>query len=499
MMRKISLLIYPLLLLCLLACEDQLDQAPVSEMGSNNFYRNEKDFQQAVNGIYAQLRHYPDHQYFLSEIRSDNIYGATEQGVRDHEPINNFDNTIQVNPFLVSAWNDHFNGIMRANTVLDKLSPEVVHDDELRARFEGESKFLRAFYYFELVRWFGQVPLYDRFITPEEALEVPRSPVADVYELIVSDLEDAIALLPQNYDAAHSGRATAWAAKGLLARVHLTRSGPDYGVEGPGLGVNAYAEAVTLLDDIINNGPFSWVEDYASIFDYNNENNPDIIFDIQYQSGGLGVGALYPGLMVPEAYFRAIGMPFPPGGFEVNPISDDYMNSFEEADVRRAVTIQEGYTDENGFVDPRPFYKKFLDLNKHGIDRFDWPINFPLIRYTDVLLMKAEAILQGGPGSQADVDNIVNKVRERAGIDPVSNVTLQMLMEERRREFGAEGLRWHDLVRSGLIINQINDWIPEADIHSRMNSMVPEYVIYPIPFTQLLIKEGLYQQNKGYR
>lgn len=497
-MRKISLYIYPLLLLSILACEDQLDQAPISEMGSNNFYRNANDFEQAVNGTYAQLKAYPEHQYYLSEIRSDNIYGVTEQGVRDHEPINNFSNTIEVNPYVEAAWNQHFNGIMRANTVLDRLNAEVVPDDEQRERFEGEIKFLRAFYYFELVRLFGEVPLYSTFVTPEQALEVPRSSVAEVYELIISDLQDAIALLPDTYDTSDRGRATSWAAKGLLARVHLTRSGADYGVEGPGLGLSEYDAALTLLNDIINNGPFGWVDDYASIFATNNENNPDIVFDIQYQSGGLGSGALFPGLMVPEAYFRAIEMPFPPGGFEVNQISDDFMESFGEEDVRREVAIQEGYTDVNDNFDPRPFYKKFLDLDNHGIDRFDWPTNFPVIRYTDVLLMKAEAILQGAAGSQADVDDIVNQVRARAGVDEVSNVTLEMLMEERRREFAAEGHRWHDLVRSGLVLDVMNDWIPEADVQGRMNPMIPEYIIYPIPFTQLLIREGLYEQNQGY-
>lgn len=496
-MRKISF-ICSILILSLFACEDQLDQAPISEMGSNNFYRNERDFQQAVNGAYAQLRFYPDRYFYLSDVRSDNIYATTQQGVREYEPINNFENTIEVNPLVEAAWSENFNGIMRANTVLERLNPEVVPDEEVRSRFEGEAKFLRALYYFDLVRWFGKVPLYETTISPEEALEVPRSPVEDVYGFIISDIEDAINLLPPTYDDANKGRATSWAAKALLARVYLTQSGPTYNIDGPGLGVNKYAEALTLLNDIINNGPFAWVDDYASIFAYDNENNPDIVFDIQYQSGGFGAGALYPGLMIPEAYGRAVGLPFAPGGLGYLEVTGSLMESWQEDDVRQEVSVQEGFTDVNDNFDPRPFYDKFLNLDEHGVDRFDWPINFPVIRYTDVLLMKAEAILQGAQGSQQEVDAIVNMVRARAGIEPVSNVTLEMLMEERRREFAAEGHRWHDLVRSGLVLEVMNAWIPEADVLNRMNTVIPEFVVYPIPYSQLIVKEGLYEQNPGY-
>ena len=497
-MRKISILIFSFLALSMVACEDQLDQAPISELGSNNFYRNESDFIQAINGTYAALRFYPDRQFYLSEVRSDNTYATSEMGVREHEPINNFEPTIEVNPYVEAAWNANFNGIMRANTVLNRLNESVVPDQAMRERLEGEAKFLRALYYFNLVRWFGRLPLYDDVVSPEEALEIPRSPVPDVYDLIMSDLEDAIELLPPSYNAGNQGRATSWAAKALLAKVHLTRSGPTYGIEGPGLGVDEYSEALTLLNDIIDNGPFDWVENYARIFAFDNENNPDIVFDIQYTSGGLGTGALYPGLMIPEAYGRTV-LPWAPGGIEVIPISDDLMESYSEDDVREEVAILEGFDAGGGNLDTRPFYVKFLDVDKAGVDRFDWPINFPIIRYTDVLLMKAEAILQGAPGTQDEVVDIVNRVRERAGIDPVSNVDLPMLIEERRREFAAEGLRWHDLVRSGLVIEEMNEWLPEADVLNKMpETLNPNFIIYPVPFTQLIVKEGLYEQNPGY-
>lgn len=497
-MRKISLFICAALMVGLASCEKELDQAPLSDASAANFYRDAADFEQAVNGIYAQLRPYPDRHFNLSEIRSDNMYATTEIGVREHEPINNFVNTLETNSLVISAWNENFNGIMRANTVLDRLNASVVPDNAQRNRLEGEARFLRALYYFDLVRLYGKVPVYDAAVSPAAALEVPRSPVAEVYNLIISDLTSAVEMLPPSYGAASRGRATSWAAKSLLALVHLTRSAPTYGIEGPGLDMNEYAAALTLLNDVINNGPYAWVEDYSRIFAYNNENNPDIVFDIQFLSGGLGTGGTYPGTMAPNSYFNAVGIPFP-AGLETKPLSSDLIAAFAPEDKRLGVAVQQGFTDEFGNSDPRPFFRKFLNEEGYGLDRFDWGINFPIIRYTDVLMMKAEAILQGAPGTQEEVDEIINRVRARAGLEPVSGVTIDMYLEERRREFAGEGHRWHDLVRTGKVLEVMNEWLPAEDTRNVMaETLDPNYIIYPIPFSELQVKEGLYQQNPGY-
>ncbi len=162
------------------------------------------------------------------------------------------------NPFVTEAWQSNYNGVFRANTFLEQLSTNgSVLDESTRKRYEGEAKFLRAFYYFDLVRWFGKVPLIDRPLVPNEVVQVPRSPVADVYNLIMADLQTAIQYLPASYDITaaadkpRAGRATANAAKGMLALVYLTRSGPTYGIEGPGLATNEYSQALSLLNEII--------------------------------------------------------------------------------------------------------------------------------------------------------------------------------------------------------------------------------------------------------
>lgn len=500
-MKKLSYIICSALVLALGACEDQLYQSPISDRGSNNFYRNAEDFEQAINGVYNQLRPYPIRHFELSEVRSDNIYAPGTGGVRDYNAVNNFARTLATADYMDEAWNANFNGIMRANTVLDRLNEEAVPDEPLRNRFEGELKFLRAMFYFDLVRWFGKVPVITEPVTPLEALDIPRSPVQDVYDVIISDLEEAIGKLPDTYNDANIGRATAHAARGILARVYLTRSGPQLHPEGPCLGTNDYENALTLLNEIINSGQYALLDDYSRIFAYDNENNTEIVFDIQFQSGGLGIGGEYVSGHYTEAFSRAVGIPFAGGNPPDAPKtpSQDLMNAYAAGDVREEVSIQTGYTDQNGNFVPEPFFSKYLDLTNLGVDRFDFELNYPVLRYADVLLMKAEAILQGAPGTQAEVDAMVNAVRERAGLLPVSNITLDLLMEERRYEFAGEGLRWHDLVRTGMVLDVMNAWLPEANDAGVMPESIDETaIIYPIPQEQLDIKQGLYEQNMGY-
>jgi len=146
-----------------------------------------------------------------------------------------------------------------------------------------------------------------------------------------------------------------------------------------------------------------------------------------------------------------------------------------------------------------PFIKKYLNAALKGKDRADWPINFIYLRYTDVLMMKAECILHGAPGAQSTVDSIVNLVRKRAGIATVSNVDLPTLMEERRREFLGEGIRWNDLVREGMAVTTMNNWIAADAQSNTISNVIPAFVIYPVPQAEILAAPGLYTQNPGYQ
>lgn len=489
------------------SCEKELDQAPISDASTARFYDSPDDFVQAVNATYASLRAYPDRQLNLSETRSDNLYATSDGGVRDWEGVNSFHKTIASNPYIIEAWSENFNGVLKANTVLDQIEKNgaVIRDESLKTRLSAEARFLRAFFYFDLVRWFGALPIIERPLLAEEATSVGRSPVEEVYQFIISDLQFAQENLPEQYASADKGRATKFAAKGLLALVHMTRSGPTYGVKGPGLGLNEWSNALTLLNEIIGSGKYSMLTNtgsattaYSDIFSYTNEGNAEVVFDIQYITGVNPVlGATFPWVLVPDEWFQSLGKTTQ-GGLTIRPVSTNLLNSYEANDIRRNFSIQTGFTF-NGKTETRSFFKKYVDISKVPTSsRLDWPINFIVMRYTDILMLKAECILNGAPGTQAEVDAILNQVRSRARLAPLSNVTLAQLMEERRKEFAGEGSRWHDLVRSGLVETKIPAWIETEDVLNQMQNFIKEYVIYPIPQSQLDVRQGLYTQNDGY-
>ena len=486
----------------MISCVDDLDQAPISNIGANGYFRNEADFNFAVAGAYSTLRTYPQRQFDFFEVRSDNIY-VSHSTPQPHTQINDFSTTLATVPLIASQWNENYAGIARTNTVLEKITPALIGNETTYNQYVGEVKFLRALFYFDLVRTYGAVPLVDRTISASESLTIGRSAPSELYEkIIIPDLEDAISKLPASYTGANVGRATSWAAKALLARVYLTRSGPDYGIQGPGLNSNEYDDALALLNDIVNNGPYSWVSDYASIFAYNNENNPDIIIDVQLLNGA---GSEYPALMYPQAYGQEMTIPYA-GGVNTGSskeVTPDLVNSYDTAnlnDRRRTVVMADGWTPTSGIFRAESFISKFVNLTVARTlpDRFNFPINFPIIRYTDVLMMRAEALLKTG-GAQSEVDAIVNQVRARAGIPELSNVTYEQLIEERRREFAGEGLRWHDLVRSGLVKPVMDAWLAVGDENNAMpDELDINHIIYPVPFAQIEVKKGLYEQNPAY-
>jgi hypothetical protein len=153
------------------------------------------------------------------------------------------------------------------------------------------------------------------------------------------------------------------------------------------------------------------------------------------------------------------------------------------------------------FTETRPLIKKYIDAAYKPTTRTDWAINFIVMRYTDILMMKAEAILKGGGGAPADALAIVNQVRARGAQPALTSITYPQLIEERRREFVGEGLRWHDLVRSGLVLTVMNAWIPVEDntVEKKMRrNIVANDIIYAIPQAELSSAPGLYQQNPGY-
>ena len=494
------------------SCSKDLNQIPISQGTTLTFYQSPSDFVQGVNAVYSVLRTYPDRLLNLSEIRSDNIYGVSDLGVRDWDPINNFQKSMTGNAYVEEAWSTDFNGVFRANEVLEQIKKNgnLINSATLQARLEAETRFLRAFYYFDLVRYYGKVPLIDHTVIASEANTIPRSAVADVYKLIISDLQAAIAVLPASYTGVDVGRASKYAAEGLLAQVYMARSGPPYGVEGPGLGLSEWNLALPLIQDIISSGLFTFNSSFANIFSYSNQNptvNKEAVFDVMYVTGASGTssiyGATYPTILCANIYFKSINDTKSNGALEAIPVSNDLISKYAANDVRKTFAIHTASYNNSGSTETRPFFQKYLDFTKiPSTSRFDWGINFIAIRYTDILMMKAECVLNGAPGSQAtDVDAIVNQVRTRAGVGTpaLSGVTLTQLYDERRREFADEGSRWFDLQRSGNLITIMNSWMTVDDAtRKQMNPVVAGYIVYPVPQSQLDAIPGLYTQNAGY-
>jgi hypothetical protein len=511
-MKKISFLSIIAFLFFASSCKKQLDQIPLSSATTATFYQSPSDFLQAINAVYQGLHNYPVRLANLSEIRSDNIYGVSVT-VRDWDPINDFSPGLASNAYVEEAWKTDFNAIFKANTLLDQLNKNGKYVDSaaLATRYQAEARFLRAFYYFDLVRYFGKLPIVDHPLSPQESNSIGRSPVADVYNFIISDLQYAITNLPPTYAGVDVGRATKYAAEAELALVYMTRSGPTYGIQGPGLGLNEWALALPLLNDIINSGQFVFNPDFANIFSYSNQapanrdgGNKEAIFDVMYVSGISAksdlYGAQFPWTLAPNGYFSSLGDRNSTGSLEIIPVSNNLVSDYDAADVRKPFTIfTSGYTFNNS-TELRPFFKKWLDITKiPTTSRFDWGINYIAIRYTDVLMEKVECILHGAGGSQSEADDIVNQVRARAGLTtPLTGVTLPQLFDERRREFADEGLRWFDLQRSGDLLTIMNNWINTEDVQHRINPVVANYILYPIPQSQLDVAPGLYDKNPGY-
>ncbi len=494
------------------SCSKELTQIPISEGTTLTFYQSASDFIQGINAAYSSLRAYPDRLLNLSEIRSDNIYGVSDLGVRDWDPVNSFQKAMTGNTYIEEAWSVNFNGIFQANTVLEQIAKNgsLINDQTLESRLDAEAHFLRAFYYFDLVKYFGKVPLIDHTVIASEANKISSSPVADIYQLIIADLQTAISNLPASYTGVDVGRATKYAAEGLLAQVYMARSGPTYGVEGPGLGLSEWNLALPLLQDIIGSGLFTFNPIFSDIFAYSKQNpsvNKEAVFDVMYLQGVSGTKSLYGATfcwgLCPNMYFKSIGDTKSNGQYEAIPVSNDLLSKYDANDVRKTFSIHTASYDNAGSTETRPFFQKYLDFSKVPslLSRFDWGINFIAIRYTDILMMKAECILNGATGSQDEVDAIVNQVRTRAVAEatPLAGVTKEQLLEERRKEFADEGSRWFDLQRSGNLVTIMNSWMTAEDaVRKQMNQVVPGYVVYPVPQSQLDAAPGLYQQNTGY-
>jgi len=473
-MKKIS--IFSGLLICLIftACsEDFLEKQPYDKVTSGTFYRTKQDIQQAVTAVYDILqRDSWNAPNLIAEAMSDNCSGGG--GIVDGFGQNMFDQFYCLEPDLVDPnWQIGYLGIYRANLVIENIGNVTwaSGEDELAAQYTAEVRFLRAYFYFNLAKIFGHIPLVTKVLSPEEAY-IPQASPEDVYTYIVEDLVYAIENLPATPPGpgADAGRATKWAAEAMLARVWLFYTG--YYKKSDIAGIVTKSQITAYLDDIIANGGFALLPDYSDLWELteNNEYNKDnieILFAIKYTYLGhsdwnINDGNRWQVMVGPR---NKTYVPYA-HGWGIFPVNPSIYYAYDTADTRRDANI----VNWEEFLGPGVYdvsdqrqytgfgWKKYCAransesqtvTEGYGgnfmIDNFQ---DLTILRYADVLLMAAELHL--GDGKDVEYFNMVRNRAFQDNAHEKTSLTIQDIMEERRFEFALEGLRYYDLLRQGL-------------------------------------------------
>ncbi len=455
-----------------------------------NFFQTAQDAEQALTAVYdvvGQKGYYRDAIFPLGESTSDNIdeqtgdngdYGFHYKALSDYR-------WVQDNPFTRARWYDSYRGIFRANILLEKL-PEIEMDDDLRQRFAAEAKFLRGLYYFTLIISYGDVPFVTEILTRDEYSALPRTDQSVIYAQVEQDIMEAADVLPVSIEGdSEIGRATKGSALGLLSRVYL--------YEGK------WQESAQASEQVIGLNEYNLIDDYGSMFSGQNENSEESLFEMQSVSRA---PSFWSGQS--ENLYSVMWSPMIGWANWYTP-SVDVINAFEEGDIRRkASLLLVGANDSidlngDGIIDPFPdpeigsntvFYtdsnvRKFLPEGRPLNDANNFDINFPIIRYAEILLNYAEALNELGRSAEALVP--LNEVRTRAELPPLSttdqNELRLLIYHERRIELIFEGHRFFDLKRQNRA----------AEVLGPLGWQTGTHEYFPVPQEELDLNPNLTQ------
>lgn len=494
MKRKIikAILAFSIITTLSVSCSDEfVEREPVYSIGSDNYFNSEEEYYKALIGAYDILQStYVN--VILGEIASDNTFsgGGDANDVIGWQQVDEMIHT-PVNSNIRDVWNWMFAGVNRAAYILEFKDKT---DFEGKAQIIAEARFLHAYYNFELLKWFGGIPLKGeaRFQLGDE-LTIPRSSEEEVYASIENDLLLAIADL--NTVAPQVGRVTKGAAQALLGKVYLYHGS---------ILPTKYADAAAMLDQVID-GRYSLKQgaDYQNLFEESAENGSESILEVQYTDvEGAGFGCLQcsegnvaVGFSGPRSYEG----PNYTSGFSFNVPTPEAAAIFGTGDTRKAVSILDmsacGCTYTPGYKDTGLFNKKYIPRLRRdeaaGDRNLTNPNNYRAIRYADVLLMAAEAFSRSGnPGKAREYANMVI---ERAYGDDSNNFTNQSgdeltnaILDERRKEMFGEGHRFFDLVRTKTAEGKIPGYVEGKNNH------------FPIPIEEIRFSNNNWQQNPGY-
>lgn len=512
-MKTLNILI-ALLLGVLSSCKNNyLDLVPEDQPSGATFYQTEEQFRQALTAAYTPLRDLLVNDFYTAEMRSDNTHYEFLSNNRGtayvfRENIADFLDEPR-NAYVNAVYFHCYKSISMANIVLDRTG-SVNLSESARNDIEGQAKFLRAFNYFKLVRYFGGVPLFLHEVIKADDAFLARSTAEEVYQQIISDAQSAISQLNAPDKFPQSGLATKGAAIMLLGEVYMTQK--------------KYTEAVEQLNGLTTMG-YDLLPNYADVFSTANKNSKESIFEVQYQQGLQGgqqsnfiysflPRCLNTGLITFGVATNNTGT----GGW--NTPTSDIIAAYEVGDKRKDASIGiaegsynaslnfqlsayktiENYQAPDGKVGI-PFIKKYL--NPH-VDKNNTDDNWPIYRYADALLLLAEAQNEGG--NVASALEYLNKVRTRAGLTSITETNSSTLRDiighERRVELAFENHRWHDLVRTEQALPVMQHYGQE--IKKQYSYLLPSAyqvqefrLLYPIPQSEVELNPAL-TQNPGY-
>jgi len=489
-MRIITKISFLLSLCIYFSCSDEfVNIEPQYSIDSENYFNVPEDYNQAVIAAYDLLQT-TYLNAMLGEIASDNSLcgGESASDVPGFQQIDDMIHTPN-NDNLQDLWDWMFSGVQRATYVIEfKDKIDFTGKDKLIA----EAYFLRAYYNFELVKWFGPIPIKPnaRFEVGDET-SIPRSPVEAVYSYIEEDLLLSLESLP--LDILEKGRVSNGAAKSLLGKVYLYQ--------------NKFEFAANVLDEVIDSNVYGLEPNYGLIFENDGENGKESVFEVQYtdlEGAGFDCFQCSEGnIAVGFNGIRQYNGPLFDSGFSFNVLTQSLVDAFEIADIRKEVAVLDiedwasktGATYGTGYEHTGYFNRKYIarkgDSNI-GDQNLTNPNNYRAIRYADVLLMAAEAHAKKPSPDNLKSNSYLNMVRSRAFGDNLSQTFLSgegiidAIFNERRLEFAGEGHRFFDLVRTG----QAQDFID--------GFVINKHEIFPVPLQEIQFSNGNWNQNQGY-
>jgi hypothetical protein len=444
-MKKITYFL--MTILALTSCVKVLDVDPSQSISPEEALKDKTGIQRAITGSYSVLQYvgsYGRYQVIVSDLAADNldwIATSVDYSEIDANDIN------AGNSIIDGIWTANYDGINRVNNVLYKL-PEITDATQAEKDvFEGEALFLRALFHFNLANFFGGVPIKTMPTLDLSNVDQAKNSLDEVYLQVIDDLKIAVEKLPATVEA---GRASAYSATALLARVYLTQF---HSTGNPEMAT----KAIAMADSVISRGGFILAPNYADLF---NGNNTEPIFQVVFDAQNYN--------RLAQNFF-----PISLSGLYIIAPSPDFMTSFDSID---SVRFQNSALTDS--LD-KPYCFKYRDIVT-GTDRV------MVLRLAEMYLIKAEALAYTD-GNIADIQTNINVIRTRAGLPNTEASTIPLLKfaieNERRYEFAFEGQRWQDLVRTKRAVPLLG--------------ISQEATLFPIPLSEMQTNKKM-TQNDGY-